>query len=167
MTIHLPMQGQEWINVFTALRRNITAAAPGRQICNGHGTLLSFDERPRAQRRPRRGLAVKLQPAGSWLGPLFVLEFLMPLPASIAIWRGFVAAGTSRTRSILSMPFSNEAAFHLHISRQVECPSERSGRDALKDILVLTFLDLAAFDRQHVRLGAKGDLAGREAGQSQ
>ena len=81
----------------------------------------------------------------------------------MAIRRGFMASGISRTSSILSKPLSKRRALHLDIVRQVELPLEMPGRDPPVEELALGLFGLAAFDRDHVLLGRDRDLVRREA----
>jgi hypothetical protein len=81
----------------------------------------------------------------------------------IAILRGFIVSGTSRTSSIMSMPFSKLSALHLNVVRQIEHAPEGTLRDAAVEVLVAFFLSLTALDCQHALLGRDGDVFGSEA----
>ena len=81
----------------------------------------------------------------------------------MAIRRGFMASGISRTSSILSRPLSKDCILDLNVVGQVELPLEVAGRDAAIQELALGFLGLAAFDGDDVLLCSDRDFIGREA----
>ena len=80
----------------------------------------------------------------------------------MAIRRGFMASGISRTSSILSRPLSKDCVLDLDVVGQVELPLEVAGRDAAIQELALGFLGLAAFDGDDVLLCSDRDFIGRE-----
>jgi len=83
--------------------------------------------------------------------------------ALMAIRRGFMASGISRTNSILSKPFEVGAP-RLDIVRQAELPFEPPGRNTSVQELALGLLGLAALNGDDVLLGR---LIGRATGDCQ
>src|SRR6266849_5141760 len=67
----------------------------------------------------------------------------------------------------LQEPVFKRRACHLDIVGEVELAPERTSRDALEQVVVITVLRLAAFHGQHVLLCRDGDLLRLEAGQSE
>src|SRR5260370_19814765 len=65
----------------------------------------------------------------------------------------------------LQEPVFKRRACHLDIVGEVELAPERTSRDALEQVVVITVLRLAAFHGQHVLLCRDGDLLRLEAGQ--
>src|SRR5216683_7833846 len=67
----------------------------------------------------------------------------------------------------LQEPVFKRCACDLDVVGEVELAPERTSRDALEQVLVITVLYLAAFHGQHVLLCRDGDLLRLEAGQSE
>ena len=85
----------------------------------------------------------------------------------MAIRRGFMASGISRTSSILQQPVVERGVLDLDIVGQVELPLEVPGRDTAVQELALGLFGLVAFDRHDVLLGRDRNFVGREAGHRQ
>ena len=85
----------------------------------------------------------------------------------MAICRGFMASGISRTSSILQQPVVERGVLDLDVVGQVELPLEVPGRDTAVQELALGLFRLVAFDRHDVLLGRDRDFVGREAGHRQ
>ncbi len=102
----------------------------------------------------------RLWPSRPWLPEH--LAGLLP----IAIWRGFLASGISRTRSIWSKPVLQARARHLHIIGKLEAAFEGARCDALMQDLALGVLAglLLAPHRQRVFLAFDGEIVLAEAG---
>jgi hypothetical protein len=67
----------------------------------------------------------------------------------------------------LQEPVFKRRACHLDVVGEVKFAPERTSRDALEQVLVITILRLAAFHGQHVLVCRDGDLLRLEAGQSE
>src|SRR5712672_4311480 len=67
----------------------------------------------------------------------------------------------------LQEPVFKRRACHLDVVGEVELASERTSRDAMEQVLVITVFYLAAFHGQHVLLCRDGDLFRLETGQSE
>ena len=80
----------------------------------------------------------------------------------MAMRRGFMASGISRTNWILSKPLEGRA-LDLYVVRQVELPLELAGGDALVQELAFGLFILPAFDGKDILLGRDRDLIRREA----
>ena len=85
----------------------------------------------------------------------------------MAIRRGFMASGISRTSSILQQPVVERGVLDLDVVGQVELPLEVPGRDTAVQELALGLFRLVAFDRHDVLLGRDRNFVGREAGYRQ
>src|ERR1700730_5849251 len=174
--VHFTVQRQQRICIFATVYRNVAATIPWDEISDSHGhfsLLVRFGKgQPparlgRAREAPKSTDRIAAGPLRS--GRLAVLDLLVVVAIAGVDRNPARLHGLRQLAHQLDLqePVFKRRACHLDIVGEVELAPERTSRDALEQVVVITVLRLAAFHGQHVLLCRDGDLLRLEAGQSE